>query len=36
MYLRVPLNLTSIISELIEVEEKSYKAKYTESSNLHT
>ena len=35
MYLRVPLNLTSIISELIEVGEKSYNAKYTECSTLH-
>ena len=35
MYLRVPLNLTSIISEPIEVREKSYEAKYTECSNLH-
>ena len=35
MYLRVPLNLTSIISEPIE-EEKSYEAKYTKSANLHT
>ena len=34
MYHRVPLHLTSIISEPKEVEEKSYEAKYTESSNL--